>query len=663
MARPHASLLGSRVPGCGVYSGVLHPLPPRCAARYRLARLVGTGAHGAVYLATQLELDRPAAVKVLHPDVACDPEAVQRFEQEARLTASLTHPNVVRLIEHDLEDDPPWIAYEYLEGLTLHQVVQKGPLPWREAVRATLQIASALEAAHGAGMLHRDIKPSNVIQAGPDEYKLTDFGLARLIADHAKVTRTGCVVGTPAYLAPEVMEGSDHTAAADLFAVGAMLYKLATGNLPPRHDLVVVAGHAQDPGLPRPSAAVAGLPPAVDRLVMGCSHRDPKSRFPSAGALRQAAEEALADPQRGVTVPAGARGGTARMERLDAGADRPLTRPFAPAASRGQARAWVLSGAVVLAVAATFALAARREQNAAWVDLPSPASAPPSAAARHPLPDRDRFAATLARVRHRWAGHTVIISLMNPLHPDIAAAAQRTLELLPGARADRDELTRMADALADDYRDPDTTPLEAAVWLARTASARFTAWAYAEVLAHTNQSANLLLTNGNDTMADAHDMLGSFAAIDLSHDGLVLIRRYHAAVLPVFRAMCLYPDRPGPETFDLLFDAREIARMRGMARWQRRDDDELRKLVSQFKADIGGLPGPAGRALSHLIARFWDWGDPAGRVHMTRASYEEALADVDALAALMPAAREAIQRLGNHMRTEMQSFPPAPRPH
>ena len=629
-------------------------LPPRCASRYFLERLIGTGAHGAVFLCTQVGLKRPAAIKVLHQEVAEDPEAVVRFELEARLTASLSHPHVVRVLEHDLEDAQPWIAYEYLEGLTLHQRVQQGPLPWKSALAAAFQVASALEAAHAAGMLHRDIKPSNVIEAGTDEFKLGDFGLARLLGSNAKVTRTGCVVGTPAYLAPEVMAGSDHSAQTDVFAVGAMLYKLATGQLPPRHDLVVVAGHAQDPGLPLPSTVRRGLPAALDRLVVGATHRDPASRFASARALREAAEEALEDPERGVTLPS-ARLRTVRLER-----DRDRARTTAVERTPARRAAWTAAAAVTVLALGALAIGLRRPTPAAWVDVQATPAAS-QAPVRRAFPDPAHFAQVFTRARHRWATHTEIIGLLNPLHPEVGRASQRAIEILPGARADHEELVHIADQVSDGFPDPHTAPPEALYWLTRTTSARFTAWSYLQVISGVNAATKRLIEEGKESSAGATDVFGTFAAIDLPHDGVVLIRRYQASALPMFAAMCATPERAGDEIFDLLFEAREIARMRGMARWAKRDDDELRKLVAQFEADLSTLRGGAGRALARLLSRFWDWGDPTGRVRITRGTYEEALGDLHALAEAMPGARNGIARLTQHMENEMGSFPAAAR--
>ncbi|MBI4863623.1 MAG: serine/threonine protein kinase, partial [Candidatus Riflebacteria bacterium] len=205
-------------------------LPPACARKFRVVRHLGDGTYGSVHLVTQIDLERPAVVKILRPEVAADPEQLGRFDQEARLTAMLTHPHIVVVLDHGVEDGIPWIAYEYVPGRALREVLRNGPLPWPEALRIVSQIAQALEEVHARGVIHRDLKPENVLEARPGVYKVADFGIAKW-ADGTVRTQAGVVLGTPAYMAPEVV-GDGPTFRSDLYSLGILLFELLTGSVP-----------------------------------------------------------------------------------------------------------------------------------------------------------------------------------------------------------------------------------------------------------------------------------------------------------------------------------------------------------------------------------------------------------------------------------------------
>ena len=190
-------------------------------------------------LATQQGVDRPVAIKLLHAEHVADVEQVRRCCDEARVTASLAHPNVVRVLDFDVEAGVPWIAYEYLDGETLHARLARGRLPWVEAARAAADVLAALEAAHARGVLHRDIKPQNVLSARSGEWKVADFGIAKWTGRSAVKTRTGMLVGTPEYVAPEVLAGQPAGPPADLYATGALLHELVCGAPPFRDDNLV----------------------------------------------------------------------------------------------------------------------------------------------------------------------------------------------------------------------------------------------------------------------------------------------------------------------------------------------------------------------------------------------------------------------------------------
>ncbi|MFE6508310.1 serine/threonine-protein kinase [Nocardioides sp. NPDC057767] len=198
------------------------------AGRYRLERELGRGAMGAVWLATDDVLGRSVALKQL---VALDGVSDAAVEREARLAARLVHPNVVAVFDLVRDDDKPWLVMEYVEGKTLaHMVRDDGALPVEDAARLIGQIASALRAAHGAGIVHRDVKPANIVVGRADRAKLTDFGIARGV--DSQTTQTGQVTGSPAYLAPEIATGGRASPASDMWSLGATLFQALTGEPP-----------------------------------------------------------------------------------------------------------------------------------------------------------------------------------------------------------------------------------------------------------------------------------------------------------------------------------------------------------------------------------------------------------------------------------------------
>jgi tRNA A-37 threonylcarbamoyl transferase component Bud32 len=201
----------------------------RVAGRYEVVRPLGHGAMATVDLAHDVELDRPVALKRLAENFARDDGLRRRFVREARLAARLAHPHVVRVFDVGEDDGRPFIAMEYVEGETLADLVaRRGPLPAAEAARLGMHMCAGLAAAHAAGLVHRDVKPQNLLLGTDGALKLGDFGIA---AGHegTRLTVAGTVLGTAGYLAPEQARGEQVTAAADIYAVGAVLYELLTG--------------------------------------------------------------------------------------------------------------------------------------------------------------------------------------------------------------------------------------------------------------------------------------------------------------------------------------------------------------------------------------------------------------------------------------------------
>jgi eukaryotic-like serine/threonine-protein kinase len=190
--------------------------------RYRVIQKLGEGGMGTVYLAEQVAVSRKVALKWLHSDYARDEEFVRRFRQEAKLAAALNHRNVVTIFDFDqADDDSLYIVMEYVDGTNLADVLREGPIEIRRALRMAVQIAEGLAAAHRAGVIHRDVKPENVMVVGREEdIKLMDFGISRLrdTGGASRLTRSGTIMGTPAYMAPEQIEGGEVSERTDIYA-------------------------------------------------------------------------------------------------------------------------------------------------------------------------------------------------------------------------------------------------------------------------------------------------------------------------------------------------------------------------------------------------------------------------------------------------------------
>jgi eukaryotic-like serine/threonine-protein kinase len=257
----------------------------RVAGRYELIRPLGHGAMATVDLAHDVELDRPVALKRLAENLARDEDLQRRFLREARLAARLAHPNVVRVFDVGEDDGRPFIAMEYVEGETLAELVaQRAPLPAAEAARLGTQMCAGLAAAHAAGLVHRDVKPQNLLLSTDGVLKLGDFGIAAG-HDGTRLTLAGTVLGTAGYLAPEQARGEEVTAAADIYAVGAVLYELLTGEPSRTAGSLAELGSEDGFGPPDLAARVPSAPRELVAAVNACLSARPEDRPPSAAAL------------------------------------------------------------------------------------------------------------------------------------------------------------------------------------------------------------------------------------------------------------------------------------------------------------------------------------------------------------------------------------------
>jgi len=201
------------------------------AGKYRILEEIGHGGMGIVYKAEDMKLRRTVALKFLPPELNSNPEARERFVQEARAAAALSHPNICTIHEVDESEDKPFIAMEYVEGENLREKIRKGPLPIEEALDITIQAAEGLEKAHQKGIVHRDIKSANIMETESGQAKIMDFGLAKLRGG-SSLTGEGATIGTVAYMSPEQARGEKVDGRTDLWSLGVVLYEMLTGELP-----------------------------------------------------------------------------------------------------------------------------------------------------------------------------------------------------------------------------------------------------------------------------------------------------------------------------------------------------------------------------------------------------------------------------------------------
>jgi hypothetical protein len=268
--------------------------------RYRLERPIGSGGMATVWRAVDDDTGAVVAVKLMHPRVQDDPDLLVRFRREADVVARLDHPCIVRMLDQDAgADDGPYIVFELVDGVTLKALIrQRGALDPAEAASIASQVARGLELAHRSGVVHRDIKSHNVLVTESGVAKLTDFGIARLLDGMQDgLTRTGTVLGTSDYLAPEQARGLGVDGRTDVYALGIVLYESLTGELPFPADtpMGVALRQVRDP-MPDPREARPEVPAYLASIVMRACEKDPDARF--ASALDMA--DALID------VPAGA---------------------------------------------------------------------------------------------------------------------------------------------------------------------------------------------------------------------------------------------------------------------------------------------------------------------------------------------------------------------
>ncbi len=292
--------------------GPLAVPPGTRVAGYEIVRIVGSGGMASVYLARDGQLDRVVALKLLAGDEA----ASVRFVREAKAVAAVDHPHIIPVYAAGEADGTRYIAMRFVPGGTLQGVfAASGALPPRRAAGFISPVASALDAAHGAGLVHRDVKPGNILvdsrRGGPEHPYLTDFGIARAMLSAGTLTMAGQFLGTPEYAAPEQAQATPDQPVdgrADQYALACVAFEALTGTVPFKRDLpvAVLFAHVSAPA-PRATSVRAGLPPAVDDVLLRAMAKDPADRYPSCADFADALREALGldsyDPSRALPTP------------------------------------------------------------------------------------------------------------------------------------------------------------------------------------------------------------------------------------------------------------------------------------------------------------------------------------------------------------------------
>jgi eukaryotic-like serine/threonine-protein kinase len=274
--------------------------------RYRLRERIGHGGMGEVFVAHDARLDREVALKLLRADLAGQPGMRERVLAEARLAARLTHPNVVAVLDTGEEDGRPYVVMERLSGRTLRDELDRGPMPAERVRDVGLQVLRALSAAHALGIVHRDVKPGNVLDAGVGTWKVADFGIAKWVHADDTLTGTGELLGSPAYVAPERIEGTDADHRSDLYSVGVLLYEALSGRKPfSVTEPIALAERIREGRYEPVDRVLPDADPAISGVIERAMRRNPDERFRDADEMAAALGDGSAgDPT--VAMPVGA---------------------------------------------------------------------------------------------------------------------------------------------------------------------------------------------------------------------------------------------------------------------------------------------------------------------------------------------------------------------
>jgi tRNA A-37 threonylcarbamoyl transferase component Bud32 len=399
----------------------MEDLTGRQLGPYQVIAPLGEGGMAAVYEAYHAAMDRNVAIKVLPQHLArSDAQFVGRFTQEARVLARLQHPHILAVFDFGEAEGYTYLVMPLIDAGTLKDLLRGRPLPLLQIRSILSQVGDALDYAHTGGLIHRDVKPGNVLVDPRGNCLLADFGIAKMVEGTADFTTPGGMIGTPAYMSPEQGRGKKVDARSDLYALGVVLFEMATGRVPFDADtpVAVVFKHISDP-LPLPRTLNPDLPEGVERVILKSLAKDPDDRYQTAGTMVQALQQAIdaferARPTAQAQAPATSAGQAAGAFEKDI---RPNLKP--PAASGQPRRSLLIAAFLALAAGITvlgcitvgvflaqsragfFRTASPVQQVAVSTPSRTPAlrpteTAPPSPTAAVPLPSPTPAAALIA---------------------------------------------------------------------------------------------------------------------------------------------------------------------------------------------------------------------------------------------------------------------------
>ena len=299
-------------------TALLYRVIGKTLGQYRVDGVLGHGGMGIVYRAYDLKLQRPVALKSLPPELTSDPDRRKRFLLEARAAARINHPAIAQVYDVDEFEETTFLAMELVDGRTVRQLIESRELDLLGAIDIAIQVADGLASAHGMGIVHRDIKPANVVVTREGHAKILDFGLAKLmdpeqstiaasgLPDLSALTRTqaGAIKGTPAYMSPEQVKGTDVDARSDIFSLGVMLFEMATGQAPFQGDTPMETMHAVAfDDTPSVHTRQPNLPADLQRILSRCLQKRAEERYASARELAQELRRLRRETESGQAQP------------------------------------------------------------------------------------------------------------------------------------------------------------------------------------------------------------------------------------------------------------------------------------------------------------------------------------------------------------------------